>query len=484
MQKNKGTGEQMKKFQIKKIRFQKVELTKEGKQAAAGIGVGIVVLALLAFFLLFKVERIEIVGSTKYTDQEIKEYALSSPLTSNTVFAMMFKKHMEAENIPFVESFDLERLDMHTLRVHVNEKKIIGYVIEGTDKLYFDKDGKIVEKEAMEEEEITKMESALTELESLKEEAEREAALEAVREVEKELMGETEKEEEEPAQPEDIQTIQPEEVEAGNESATEFHAAVTDVPRVVGIPMKNVKLGKKISVPDKSVFNTILGITRMVEKYQILPEIVSFDEKLNITLVYFDGAVHCQLGKDSLLEEKITRVAAILPKLESETGILHLEDYTVETTNIIFSKESLYSLKKTIAQTEGLTEEEKPEQETSTESGTEGENPTMEPGTEGENPTAEPGTEGENPTAEPGTEGENPTAEPGTEGENSTAEPGTGEENTTSGTGTGQNSVNNGKATGEVNTSGAADSSEKSAETGLTENLLERKKETSTQNQP
>ena len=275
-------------------------------------------------------------------------------------------------------------------------------------------------------------------------------------------MGETEKEEEEPAQPEDIQTIQPEEVEASNESATEFHAAVTDVPRVVGIPMKNVKLGKKISVPDKSVFNTILGITRMVEKYQILPEIVSFDEKLNITLVYFDGAVHCQLGKDSLLEEKITRVAAILPKLESETGILHLEDYTVETTNIIFSKESLYSLKKTIAQTEGLTEEEKPEQETSTESGTEGENPTMEPGTEGENPTMEPGTEGENPTAEPGT----------------------GEENTTSGTGTGQNSVNNGKATGEVNTSGAADSSEKSAETGLTENLLERKKETSTQNQP
>ena len=70
------------------------------------------------------------------------------------------------------------------------------------------------------------------------------------------------------------------------------------------------------------------------------------------------------------------------------------------------------------------------------------------------------------------------------EGENPTAEPGTGEENTTSGTGTGQNSVNNGKATGEVNTSGAADSSEKSAETGLTENLLERKKETSTQNQP
>lgn len=339
---------------MKKIR--KIKLTKEGKKAAAGIGAAVVVLALLIFFLLFKVDQVEIVGSTKYTDKEVKEYALSSPLTSNTLLAVLFKGHTEAENIPFVESFDLERLDRHTLRVHVNEKKIVGYVIQGTNKLYFDKDGRVVEQEAMEEEEVTKMESAGTELESLKQQAEQEAALKAAEEAEKELTGEAgeEEEQEDTAQPEEIQTIQPEEVDAGNESATEFRAAVTDVPRVVGLDMKNVKLGKKISVKDKSVFNTILGITRMVEKYQILPEIVAFDEELNITLVYFDGAVHCQLGQDSLLEEKITRVAAILPKLKAETGILHLESYTTETMNIIFSKESLYDLKKKIAQAEGV----------------------------------------------------------------------------------------------------------------------------------
>lgn len=339
---------------MKKIR--KIKLTKEGKKAAAGIGAAVVVLALLIFFLLFKVDQVEIVGSTKYTDKEVKEYALSSPLTSNTLLAVLFKGHTEAENIPFVESFDLERLDRHTLRVHVNEKKIVGYVIQGTNKLYFDKDGRVVEQEAMEEEEVTKMESAGTELESLKQQAEQEAALKAAEEAEKELIGEAEEEEEQEdaAPPEEIQTIQPEEVDAGNESATEFRAAVTDVPRVVGLDMKNVKLGKKISVKDKSVFNTILGITRMVEKYQILPEIVAFDEELNITLVYFDGAVHCQLGQDSLLEEKITRVAAILPKLKAETGILHLESYTTETMNIIFSKESLYDLKKKIAQAEGV----------------------------------------------------------------------------------------------------------------------------------
>ena len=102
---------------MKKIRR---KTYKEGKKAA-GIGAAVVVLALLIFFLLFKVDQVEIVGSTKYTDKEVKEYALSSPLTSNTLLAVLFKGHTEAENIPFVESFDL-RLDRHTLRVHVNEK--------------------------------------------------------------------------------------------------------------------------------------------------------------------------------------------------------------------------------------------------------------------------------------------------------------------------------------------------------------------------
>ena len=91
----------------------------------------------------------------------------------------------------------------------------------------------------------------------------------------------------------------------------------------------------------------------MVEKYEILPEMVCFDENQEIILVYNNGNIHCNLGKDTLLEEKITRVAAILPKLSDFTGILHLEDYETDITNIIFSKETLYTLKMEIAQIEG-----------------------------------------------------------------------------------------------------------------------------------
>ena len=110
----------------------------------------------------------------------------------------------------------------------------------------------------------------------------------------------------------------------------------------------------------------------MVEKYEILPEMVCFDENQEIILVYNNGNIHCNLGKDTLLEEKITRVAAILPKLSDFTGILHLEDYETDITNIIFSKETLYTLKMEIAQIEGRDfgeDTEDPAADTQTEDG-------------------------------------------------------------------------------------------------------------------
>ena len=349
--------------------YRRIQLTKEGKKAAACIAAGAALLALLLFFLLFRVTSVEVVGSTKYTDEEIKGYALESPLTSNTVLAMMFKRHMEAENIPFVESFDLERLSRQTLRIHVNEKKIIGYIVKGTDKLYFDKDGLVVELVSMDEEEIAQMESEETQLEELKQQAEAEEALQRAKEAEAALTGQVQEEEDDgeegESQPvQEVQMIQAEEVNQGNENATEFHAAVTDVPRVLGIAEGEVALNENIETKDKSVFNTILGITRMVEKYGILPEMVLFDAELDITLVYQNGNIHCELGKDTLLEEKITRVAAIMPKMKEYTGILHLEDYAEDTTNIIFSKESLYTLKSRIAEAGGMNESDTAEEET------------------------------------------------------------------------------------------------------------------------
>lgn len=351
-----------------KKRFRKKVLTKEGKMLTAGVLAAVVLLALTAFFFLFRVDKVYVVGSTRYTDDEVKKYVMTTPMTSNTVLAMIFQKHKNAENIPFVDSFDLEQVNAHTLRIHVNEKKIVGYITQGTDKLYFNKDGLVVEVTAMEQEEIDALNQEEEVLNQLKEQAAQEAAAQEADAALESLTGETadttedtdpsnDSQQADTAQEDSTenQVLQAEESDAGNENATKFKAAVTDVPRVIGITDKEngIALGDTIPAVADGIYNTILGITRMVEKYEILPEMVCFDENQEIILVYNNGNIHCNLGKDTMLEEKITRVAAILPKLSDFTGTLHLEDYDTDITNIIFSKETLYTLKKKIAQIEG-----------------------------------------------------------------------------------------------------------------------------------
>lgn len=346
-----------------KKRRVKIVLTKDGKKVAACAAAVVVLLALLLFFALFKVDSVSVVGSTRYSDEEIRQMAMGSPLDSNTLLAVWLHRHQEAEDIPFVESFDLEMLDSHSIRIHVNEKEIVGYVARGGQKMYFDKDGNVVESEAQEESEILDPEAARQELETLRQEAEQQEALKEQQEEDGESQQDEENDGTGSTPVQQVQVLEPEVSTESEDGSGQSRVAVTDVPLILGVDMQNVQLGEKITVENDGIFNTILGLTRMVEKYQILPESVLFDSDYNITLVYNEGKIHCQLGQDTLLEEKITRVAALLPELENLTGILHLEDYTEETVNIFFSEESLYTLKLALAEAEGILDDAESQEE-------------------------------------------------------------------------------------------------------------------------
>ena len=64
------------------------------------------------------------------------------------------------------------------------------------------------------------------------------------------------------------------------------------------------------------------------------PDYVSVDEQSKIMLVY--GEVQVNLGKNECLDDKISRMSAILPQLGGRKGILHLENVTSERKNITF----------------------------------------------------------------------------------------------------------------------------------------------------
>ena len=124
---------------------------------------------------------------------------------------------------------------------------------------------------------------------------------------------------------------------AGDSSAdTEYHPALTDVTRIIGLTDKKLTVGKAVPVSDNSVFSTIQALSRLISKFDIRPDKIAFDNDQNITLYYNDGKVKILLGKDTLLEDKMSKAAAILPQLSGMGGTLHLETYTEDTVNIIF----------------------------------------------------------------------------------------------------------------------------------------------------
>ncbi len=297
---------------------------------------GVILVAVMTFFYAFRVTSVKIAGNTHHPNEMILQYVQEDWVTTNTVLTSWFRKSIVVEDIPFVESLDIEVLDNNTIRIYVNEKQIVGYVVDHEQKLFFDKNGYVLEMMEMTDAELQNIQAELERFEQLR--MEEEGVLPETENPDEENPNE------ENSEGENLEDVvsEPTPTEGALEEESDFEVEAPQVPWVLGFEMKNLSSDNRIIVGDSSVFNTVQGIWRISSKYEVIPERVLFDEEYNITLVYQNGMILCELGKDMILEEKITRVAAILPNLVDKIGILHLENYTIGTEGIIFSQESEY----------------------------------------------------------------------------------------------------------------------------------------------
>ncbi|MCI8332910.1 MAG: hypothetical protein HFE78_08825 [Clostridiales bacterium] len=269
-----------------------------------GSVIGVVLLGALLFWGLFYITDVEVVGNTRYTEKEVEDMALDSFFSHNSILLSRFQKHIYLGDIPFMESVDVEYLNRNKIRLHVNEKKIIGYVRQDEVDYYFDKDGMVLESFSASERQGTEDPSVIGN-----------GLI-----VTNEGNGNGENDD-------------------GNMTdSTTFRPALTNVSLITGLKYESVAVGQRLTVETPAVFNTILALTRMIDKYEIQPDQVEFSDDQSMILHY--GSVKILLGTDSNLEEKMTRVAAILPKLSGMSGVLHLEDFTDDTQNIIFDPNS------------------------------------------------------------------------------------------------------------------------------------------------
>ena len=110
------------------------------------------------------------------------------------------------------------------------------------------------------------------------------------------------------------------------------------IPKVTGLSFDHVILHKQLPVDNDEVFQNILTITKLLNKYDILCDRIQFDKNYNVTLGY--NQVKVNIGKLDNLEEKLMKLPYILPSLENEKGTLDLQNYTTDRKTIPFERDS------------------------------------------------------------------------------------------------------------------------------------------------
>ena len=133
------------KFRKKKTHFRDLSIL--AKVRLVAILTAVALLAGLVVYLLigFKVRNFTVEGSTHYTAQEIRDMVITDRFCENSLFLKLKLKYKKIENIPFVEHMDVQIRDRQSVHIIVYEKAIAGYVVYLENRMYFDKDGIVVE---------------------------------------------------------------------------------------------------------------------------------------------------------------------------------------------------------------------------------------------------------------------------------------------------------------------------------------------------
>lgn len=226
--------------------------------------VAVVVLAAAVFFFtFFQVKTVEVIGNDHYTEDELKEKILKGSMTSNAILAPLFYSKNAAEELPYIESFNVRRSGRNKLIISVKEKSVVGCIPYLDSYVYFDSNGYFVE---------------------------------------------------------------------GSKTRD------TKVAFFDGIQPKKVVMEEKLPIKE-TVLNTAVALSTIFAKNDMVPDHIMFDDSYEISLLY--GDIIVQLGKDEYLEDKMTRAIAILPQLEGQKGILHMENISRNSKTVTFEAEEV-----------------------------------------------------------------------------------------------------------------------------------------------
>lgn len=110
---------------------------------------------------------------------------------------------------------------------------------------------------------------------------------------------------------------------------------IDGTPQIIGIDCDKVVLYEKLPIGNAKL-REILTLTQALKRNSLIPDSITYGVATEPLLAY--GKIKVEMGSLELLTQKVERLAKIKPSLEGMDGTLHLENWTEETTNIVFDK--------------------------------------------------------------------------------------------------------------------------------------------------
>ena len=239
-----------------------MKVSKKNQLKVTGLIAVLLLAGVIFFFTYYQVDEVQVMGSSHYSEKQIKKMVLRGPMASNSVLAPLIYTKKNTKDVPFVEGYTVTRLNRHTICVSVKEKDIVGCIPYLDSYIYFDRNGTFIE------------------------------------------------------------------------SSTERNEKI---PFFDGIKVKHVIYNEELPIKDKTVMNTAVALSTIFQKNDKIPDHIEFSDDGQISLLY--GDITVKLGKDEYLEDKMTRVLAILPLISDKKGILHAENVNDNSKMITLEQE-------------------------------------------------------------------------------------------------------------------------------------------------
>lgn len=129
--------------------FKHRKVQKKRKYGLYALLVGLIAAAILALsvFLLFHIQKIEVTGIEMLTQQEVSDWVKSDTMSGNSLYVLWKSKFRPDKLLPMMKSAEISMKNPWTIKVKIEEHKLLGRILYENEYAYFDEEGTVLKKQ-------------------------------------------------------------------------------------------------------------------------------------------------------------------------------------------------------------------------------------------------------------------------------------------------------------------------------------------------